>query len=356
MESATILSLGDARKETSFCGERDRARCGRGIVSAVLSTRCRSFLVDPAQESLHRDTARSLALIDLDGCASDTRIAAMPPFPVIGFGNRDHPLAATLDVLLESPMAAEQLIEHIERAPHAAAVTVQLLRTIEGIDLQRALTVESLAYGLLQGSSEYAAWLAKSRAPTPSAHAGKVRIERCDAELRVVLDRPTARNAIDRAMRDGLYEAFTVAANDSTIRTLRLRAVGKVFSAGGDLTEFGTTKDPATAHGIRCATLPAMALVQRVAVLDVHVQGPCVGAGLEIAAFAPRLTASRDAWFQLPELAMGLLPGAGGCVSVPRRIGRQRAASMMLSGQRIDAPTALAWGLIDAIEDEPAVD
>jgi enoyl-CoA hydratase len=53
---------------------------------------------------------------------------------------------------------------------------------------------------------------------------------------------------------------------------------------------------------------------------------------------------------------MGLLPGAGGCVSVPRRIGRQRATLMMLSGRRINAATALSWGLIDAIEEQPPVD
>jgi enoyl-CoA hydratase/carnithine racemase len=53
---------------------------------------------------------------------------------------------------------------------------------------------------------------------------------------------------------------------------------------------------------------------------------------------------------------MGLIPGAGGCVSVPRRVGRQRAALLMLSGRRINAATALAWGLIDTIEDLPPID
>jgi enoyl-CoA hydratase/carnithine racemase len=70
---------------------------------------------------------------------------------------------------------------------------------------------------------------------------------------------------------------------------------------------------------------------------------------LEIAAFGNRVTATSNAWFQLPELVMGLIPGAGGCVSVPRRIGRQRAALMILSGRRVNAATALHWGLIDAI-------
>jgi enoyl-CoA hydratase/carnithine racemase len=81
-----------------------------------------------------------------------------------------------------------------------------------------------------------------------------------------------------------------------------------------------------------------------------------VGSGLELAAFAGRLTAAPDAWFQLPEVAMGILPGFGGCVSIPRRIGRQRAAALMLSGQRVRAAVALGWGLVDAVVDEAAID
>jgi enoyl-CoA hydratase/carnithine racemase len=73
-----------------------------------------------------------------------------------------------------------------------------------------------------------------------------------------------------------------------------------------------------------------------------------------MAAWAGRFTAASDAWFQLPELAMGVLPGAGGCVSLTRRIGRQRTALLVLSGKRITARTALDWGLVDQIVDEPA--
>ena len=62
-------------------------------------------------------------------------------------------------------------------------------------------------------------------------------------------------------------------------------------------------------------------------------------------------TASSDAVFRLPEIGMGLIPGAGGCVSIPRRIGRQRAAFMAVTGRDIDAEQALDWGLIDAIDD-----
>jgi enoyl-CoA hydratase/carnithine racemase len=155
-------------------------------------------------------------------------------------------------------------------------------------------------------------------------------------------------------MRDALGDAFQLAAIDPSIEQVILRAEGKAFSLGADLDEFGTTTDPATAHAIRGATLPARMAALISGKLEARVQGACVGAGLEIAAFARRIVASPSAWFQLPELAMGVLPGAGGCVSVSRRIGRQRAALLILSGKRLSARRALDWGLIDAIVDDPA--
>ena len=81
-----------------------------------------------------------------------------------------------------------------------------------------------------------------------------------------------------------------------------------------------------------------------------------VGLRPELATFAARLTASPAAWFQLPEDGMGILPGFGGCVSVPRRVGRRRAALMMLSGKRIGGLTALQWRLVDALVNQPAPD
>ena len=74
-----------------------------------------------------------------------------------------------------------------------------------------------------------------------------------------------------------------------------------------------------------------------------------LGAGSELPAFARRVVAMEDAFFQLPEVAMGLVPGAGGTVSIPRRIGRQRTAYLALSGLRLDAATARRWGLVDEI-------
>jgi enoyl-CoA hydratase len=320
---------------------------------AVRSAHLEDLLIDPGRAAPQEwaDAWQPLGLVDLQACHADIRIGSLPPFPLIGLGDRAHPLAPTLDAVVESPVSVDALVRQVGRAPHAAAVAVQLLRGIEGLPTERALQFESSCYGLLQGSEEHARWLAtRGASPRPTAAAGRVVVDRWATELRVVLDRPLSRNAIDSVMRDQLVEAFSIAAADPEVRSIKLRAVGAAFSVGGDLEEFGTTRDPATAHLIRSRSLPALAIGARADILDAHVQGACVGAGLEIAAFAARLTASSQAWFQLPELSMGLIPGAGGCVSVARRIGRQRTLLMILSGRRINAQTALRWGLIDAID------
>ncbi|WIW90107.1 enoyl-CoA hydratase/isomerase family protein (plasmid) [Sphingobium sp. V4] len=301
-------------------------------------------LVTPFQ-----DHGAALALVDLQDLAPDA-VRHPPPCPLIGLGDRDHPAAACCDLLVEPPVSLDMLVTAIEAQPKAAAVLVQLLRLTDGMDMGAALVAESMAYGLLQGSAGHARWLAE-REPQGQYPPGTVHVLRDGDRLDICLDRPEADNAIDRAMRDALRDAFDLAALDRDIASIRLRSTGRSFSLGADLAEFGTTRDPATAHAIRMATLPAHAMAGCADRLDVHVQGGCVGSGLEMAAFAGHLTASRLAWFQLPELAMGILPGAGGCVSVARRIGRQRAALMMLSGRRISARTALDWGLVDAIMD-----
>jgi enoyl-CoA hydratase/carnithine racemase len=80
------------------------------------------------------------------------------------------------------------------------------------------------------------------------------------------------------------------------------------------------------------------------------VHGQVLGSGLEMAAFCGSVKAHRDSVFGLPEMSLGLIPGAGGTVSVTRSIGRWRTAYLVLSGRTIDARTALDWALIDAIE------
>ncbi len=298
---------------------------------------------------------KPLAFIDLSRTTDIGNELALPPCPVIGIGDAEGPLASCLDAVLQEPVGAEVLVRQVEAAPRAAAAIAQLLRILPGLSLESGLTAESLAYAMLQGSAEHRAWLASRPEPPKQAESeGRIGVEREGTRLVITLERPEAGNAIDRAMRDGLHDAFALAGLDRDIERVSLRAVGKAFSLGAELSEFGTTADPATAHAIRSRTLPAHTAIGCVDRLDVHVSGACVGAGLEIAAYASRFTASANAWFQLPELSMGILPGAGGCVSLTRRIGRQRTALMILSGKRLSARQALAWGLIDAIVDDPA--
>ena len=291
-----------------------------------------------------------LAFVVLDPALQRLGATQMPPWPVVGRGDRSHAAASMMDTIVSSDADARSIAEGVINSPLAAATLVQLLRAMPSLSMDEGLTVESMAYAMLQGSAAHRHWIACR--PSAQGNApGRVTLSREGDEVYVVLDRPGAGNAIDRLMRDALHEAFTLVNMDPTIRRITLRAHGKAFSLGAELSEFGTTSDPATAHMIRCRTLPAREAARCADRFAVEIDGACVGAGLELAAFASHITATRRSWFQLPELAMGIIPGAGGCVSVTRRIGRQRAALMVLSGRRIGARQALDWGLVDALVD-----
>jgi enoyl-CoA hydratase/carnithine racemase len=290
-----------------------------------------------------------LCFVDLDQTVDAPDTPWLPPCPVIGLGDTAHPFARHLDAVIEPPVTAQALARQVLAMPGAAAVLVQLLRVLPSLSPDAGLTAESLAYGLLQGSDEHCSWLAAQVPDSAARTPGSVALARDGGHLTITLDHPESSNSIDRAMRDQLYAAFTLAALDPEIEKVSLRGNGRTFSLGAELGEFGTTTDPATAHLIRCQTLPAHMAARVADRLDVHVQGGCVGSGLELAAWAARFTAAPDAWFHLPELSMGILPGAGGCVSLTRRIGRQRAALLILSGKRLSAKQALGWGLVDQI-------
>jgi enoyl-CoA hydratase/carnithine racemase len=207
---------------------------------------------------------------------------------------------------------------------------------------------------MLQGGPELRAWLAARDPGRPAAlDAPAVLAERQGGRLHLTLNRPTVHNAFNTAMRDALVGHLSAAVADPTVEEVRLDGAGPSFCSGGDLDEFGTTPDPATAHRIRMMRSPAWWLAQCASRASVHLHGACIGAGIEVAAFAARLRASDDAFFQLPEVGYGLVPGAGGTVSLPRRIGRQRTAWLALSGRRIDVATAIEWGLVDRVSGRP---
>ena len=284
-----------------------------------------------------------------------SRLAELP-CPSLAFGASPVPpgaakLADRVDVRVERADQLGAVLEGIDRAPLAALVLVQLLRRSEGRSVADGLVAESLAYSTLQAGPEFAAWLAARpprRAPAPGSDPS-VRVEREGPRLRLTLDRPERRNAFSAAMRDALAEALEVAVGDPSIEEVLLRGAGPCFCSGGDLEEFGTSPYPATAHAVRSTRNVARLLAACAERTRAEVHGTCVGAGVELPAFAGRVVARRDASVELPELRMGLVPGAGGTVSVPRRVGRQRAAWLALSGERIDAPTAHSWGLVDEI-------
>jgi enoyl-CoA hydratase/carnithine racemase len=250
-----------------------------------------------------------------------------------------------------SDTEAAAILANIERHPIAATVLVQVLRVTPNLSLQDGLTLESLAYATLQAGSEHKAWLSgQSRpAPRPADTSDPIVVERDDTRLSLTLNRPDRRNALSVELRDALCEALGLVLADDDIETVSISGAGRCFSIGGDLDEFGTAPDPATAHIVRSIRLPARLLSRCADRIEFRLHGACIGAGIELPAFGRRVVAARKTFFQLPELAFGLIPGAGGCVSIPRRIGRQRTAWLALTGRRINAATALAWGLVDAL-------
>jgi len=265
-------------------------------------------------------------------------------------------LADACDVRVATLQEATALAAHMAHSPLAAMVLVQLLRITETMPLADGLIAESLAYSTLQAGPEFRRWLTANppQVITASDEGAAVLMQRDDATLKLQLNRPHQRNAMSVEMRDALMEALQLVLADDSITKVQLSGRGKCFSTGGELREFGTAPDPATAHRVRSLALPGRLLARCAARVEVRVHGACIGSGIEFPAFAARLIAAPDAWFQLPELQFGLIPGAGGCISIARRIGRQRTAWLALSGQRIKAQTALDWGLVDAIEPRPA--
>ncbi|WP_309054524.1 enoyl-CoA hydratase/isomerase family protein [Streptomyces sp.] len=244
---------------------------------------------------------------------------------------------------------AHRIADEVERHPAASVALVQVLRMAPALAPPDRLLVESLAYSALQGGADFRAWLAAAppRRPRPSAQ--PVRLSRDGDRLDVVLDRPWARNAFNAATRDALCEALDVATADPTITRVDMRGTGPAFCAGGDLTEFGTSRDTAEAHRVRVARSPAVLLLRCAAKVTAHLHGTCVGAGIELAAFAGRVTAAPGTVIRLPEIGMGLIPGAGGTASLPVRVGRERTAYLTLSGATLTATEALRWGLVDEI-------
>lgn len=307
------------------------------------------------------DTRAPVLLVDLESAPADPddvrrfaeRVTAWP-WVVVGVGPRashGEPLGHAVDVVLEvDDPALDRLLDHAAANPIAATALVLLLRWATSLPPLAGLVAESTTYSTLQAGPEFTAWRGASTRSAPADDdRSTVRVEDHGDEIHVVLDRPARHNAINARLRVELHDALR-AASIGPGSAVVLRGEGPSFSSGGDLGEFGSFADPATAHLVRMTNHPAAAMIglgpERTRAV---VHGACLGGGLELAAFAGHVTARPGTWFQLPELGLGLIPGAGGTVSLPRRIGRQRTAHLALTQERIDAATALDWGLVDEI-------
>ena len=172
-----------------------------------------------------------------------------------------------------------------------------------------------------------------------------VRLERHDAVAIVTVDSPPV-NALSAAVRRGIFEQVKAAAGDPQVQAIVLTCAGRTFIAGADITEFGKPPQPPGLNEV----IAAMENAPKPVVAAIH--GTALGGGLETALGAHFRVAVKDAKLGLPEVKLGLLPGAGGTQRLPRAVGPELAVKMIVGGNPISASEALKAGLIDEIVDD----
>src|SRR5690348_11188476 len=166
-----------------------------------------------------------------------------------------------------------------------------------------------------------------------------------DGDVEIVCLQWPPMNALSFNVRDGLYEGFKQAiASDA--KAIVLICEGRTFIAGADITEFGGAQ--------RGASLPDVQAMMENSPKPViaAIHGTALGGGLEVALCAHYRVAVPSARVGLPEVNLGLLPGAGGTQRLPRIVGVEAALDMMTSGRHVPAPQALSMGLVDELVEE----
>ncbi len=157
-------------------------------------------------------------------------------------------------------------------------------------------------------------------------------------------------NALGQALRSALAAACERAASDPVVRAIILHGDGAPFSAGADISEFGSAASHAE------PSLPA--LLTHLSAIDkpliAAIGGTALGGGLELALACGYRIATADARVGLPEINLGLLPGAGGTQRLPRLIGAEAALNIVMSGKPISAQSAMLLGLFDRLSGDAA--
>jgi len=166
---------------------------------------------------------------------------------------------------------------------------------------------------------------------------------RRDADIAIIeCDNPPV-NALSHHLRVGIAEALKAAAEDTSVKAAVLACKGRTFISGADITEFGKTPQPPSLIDL----INQLDGMQKPVVAAIH--GAALGGGLELALGCHYRIAAKDARVGLPEVKLGLLPGAGGTQRLPRAIGAIPALKMIVSGDPIKAAEALKLGAIDGI-------
>lgn len=180
-----------------------------------------------------------------------------------------------------------------------------------------------------------------------------VTLQRRGGELRVVLNRPEAMNAWDRGLSDDLLQAVELAAGDESVRAVTIIGAGRAFCSGADLKAgFDATPEgrPDVGTALRERYHPVITGVRRMdKPVLAAVNGPAVGVGLSLALACDLVVARESAYFLLAFVNIGLVPDGGASIFVPSRIGLARASEMAMLGERVPAPKALEWGLVNRV-------
>ncbi|HUN95435.1 MAG TPA: 3-hydroxyacyl-CoA dehydrogenase NAD-binding domain-containing protein, partial [Bradyrhizobium sp.] len=174
-----------------------------------------------------------------------------------------------------------------------------------------------------------------------------VKLERRDVIAIVTVNNPPV-NALSAAVRGGILENIKSAAADPDVKAIVLTCAGRTFIAGADITEFGKPPKPPALNDV----LAEIENSPKPVIAAIH--GTALGGGLEVALACHFRVATKDAKLGLPEVKLGLLPGAGGTQRLPRAVGPELAVKMIVGGDPIGAPEALKNGLIEEIVEESA--
>jgi enoyl-CoA hydratase/carnithine racemase len=178
---------------------------------------------------------------------------------------------------------------------------------------------------------------------------GQVLISSADGVCELRLDRPEKRNAITSGMYEALARGLGAARTDAEVRAVLLCGAGPGFCAGNDLNDFLSGPKFSASH-------PVMALLRELATfakpLVAAVHGQTVGIGVTMLLHCDLIVAASNTQFSLPFVRLGLVPEAGSSLLLPRLIGAQRAAELLLLGEPFDAAAALGAGMVNRVVEE----